>query len=417
LLAARAAALRADADGDHAVRAEAHIALGQVLSARKEPAAAEDTLRVGVWAAEASGHVEAAATGWIELVNVFGNQQEHYDEARDAGERAGAAVHRLHDPERELQLASNLAVLESMNGHYDEALVLQEQLLARAFEVYGPDHYQVARMHINMAAVLSHLGRLDEALVHARTGVEKHERLYPGPHPVTADMYNTVGALELQLGHLPEGRAALEQALAIAELSGDELTAASINSNLGQLELMEKRYDDARVRYARVIEIYRAVHGPSHPDVALALHNLAGVIDESGDPNGSLPLYEESLAIRLKTNGPDHPGTANTRHNYGRVLARLGRIDEGITEMQQALVVRERANVDPFRRASSHWGIARALEDKGERERALVHARQAADLMRGLAPRHADHLARMEAWIAERESGRPAAPPPTPRAP
>jgi tetratricopeptide (TPR) repeat protein len=135
LVAAQAAVARADADGDHAVRAEAHLALGQVLSARRDPTAAEASLRTAVWAAEASGHVDAAATGWIELVNVVGAQKERYAEGRDAGERAGAAVHRLHDPERELQLASNLAVLESMNGHYEEALVLQEQLLARAFEV------------------------------------------------------------------------------------------------------------------------------------------------------------------------------------------------------------------------------------------------------------------------------------------
>ncbi len=405
LAAAEAAVTRADLDGDHAVRAEAHLALGQVLSARKEPNAAETTLRTAVWAAEASGHVDAAATGWVELVNVLGAQQERLPEAREAGERAGAVVYRLHDPERELQLASNLAVVESMDGRYEEALALQEKLLARAFEVYGEDHYQVSRMHMNMAAVLSHLGRVDEALEHARLGIAKHERLYPGSHPVTAEMYNTAGALELQLGHLPEGRIALERALAIAEetLPSQDLTIATITSNLGQLELMEKRFDDARARYTRVLEIHRAVHGRSHPDVALALHNLAGVIDESGDPSGSLELYREALAIRLATSGPDHPGTANTRHNYGRVLARLGRLDEGIAEMEQALVVRERAKIDPFKRASSHWGIGRALWERGDRAAGLAHVHEARDLLEAIAPRHAEHLAKMKTWLAEHE--------------
>jgi eukaryotic-like serine/threonine-protein kinase len=409
LAAAEAAVVRADADGDHAVRAEAHVALGQVQSARKEPTAAETSLRAGVWAAEASGHVDAAATAWVELVNVLGAQQERFAEAREAGERAGAVVYRLHDAERELQLASNLAVLESMDGRYEEALVLQQDLLARAFEVYGEDHYQVSRMHMNMAAVLSHLGRVEEALEHARLGIAKHERLYPGAHPVTAEMYNTAGALELQLGRLPEGRVTLERALAIAEetLPSQDLTIATVTSNLAQLELMEKRYDDARARYTRVLEIQRAVHGPSHPDVALALHNLAGVMDESGDPSGALALYRESLAIRVATSGPDHPGTANTRHNYGRVLARLGRLDEGIAEMEQALVVRERAKVDPFKRASSHWGLGRALWERGDQALGLDHIHRARDLLRGIAPRHAEHLAKMEAWLAERESPRP----------
>jgi len=416
LAAAQALVERAEADGDHAVRAQALVALGLVQAAGKDAAAAEITLRAGVWAAEASGDIDAAATGWVELVNVAGVLRENYEEGRNAGERAAAAMHRLRDPSRDLQLASNLATLESVHGHYEQALAQQQEVLARALEVYGETHHQVARVHFNVAAVLSHLGRHEEALEHAKAGLAMHERLYPGAHPVTAEMLNTMGALYLHLGDAASARATLERAHAIAveTLSADALTTATIESNLAQLDMRDERYADAEARYRRVLAIYRNTYGPVHPDVALALHNVASARDEAADPEGAVPLFREALAIRLETSGPEHPSTANTQHNLGRVLVKTGAADEGIALMERALATREAAGVDPFLRASSRWSLARALADRGDTTRSLQLAKEARDLLAGLAPRHAQHRTRIEAWIAEREATGPRASTPRP---
>ncbi|HWB78761.1 MAG TPA: serine/threonine-protein kinase [Nannocystaceae bacterium] len=393
---------QAEIDGDHAVRAEALLALGQIHSARKEPALAEHALRAAVWAAEASGHVEVAADGWTELASVLGTMQEHYDEGIAAAERARAVLQRMHDPARELTLEADVATMESINGHYEAALAAHSDVLARAQELLGPNDRQVARIHMNMAAVLANLGRIDEASAHADAGLAIQRAEYPGPHPVTVEMLNTVGALAVHEGDLAHARAALEQALAMAELAllTDHATTASVLTNLGNIEMDEGRYAPAVERLERALSIYRSVHGPEHADVALAIHNLAGAYDKSGDVTKAIALYREALAMRRRVSGEDHPGTANSMHNLGLVLTNHGELDEGIALLEGALAIRDAKKVDPFRRASSAFMLAKAYDRRGDRVRAIALAERARVLLQGIAPRKAEVLTAVEAWLA-----------------
>jgi eukaryotic-like serine/threonine-protein kinase len=402
---ARSILTRVDDSEYQAVRAEALLELGQVLSAAKDADAAEKALRDAVWAAEASGHVEVAARGWIELVVVLGNVREDYEQGQQAAQRAAAAIHRLRDPVAALDLAANQAVTASLHGLYEEALEQNTDVLERAREVFGEDHPQVARIHFNMAATLSHLGKLDEAIEHAHEGLAMFEARFSGRHPLIVEMLNTLGALELQRGNTEAGQEHLERALALARevLRDDHPTMATLLVNLAQIDMIGKRHDDAAQRYRQALEIYRAAHGTAHPDIALAMHNLASALDGAGDREEAIAIYRETLDMRLQTNGPEHPGTANTLHNLGLVLVSTGEIDEGIEHMERALELRERAKVDPYRRATTNFMLARAYEKRGELERAIEHAGNARDYLRGIAPRHADILEHIEGWLAQRE--------------
>jgi tetratricopeptide (TPR) repeat protein len=405
---AQALAQRVGEDAELAVRAEVLNALGLVQSARKEPAVAEKTLRDAVWAAEASGHVEAAATAWVELVNVVGIQREHYADGIAAAERADAVVHRLHDTEKKMQLASHRAVLESMNGNYEAALAQHERVLEDAVALYGPDDERnVARVHLNLAAVLSKLGRLDEALDHARTGLRIHDARFPEPHPVAVEMLNSIGALELQRGDDEAARIAFERGVAIAEatLPSDSVARAAIISNLGQLDLRSGRVKEAQARQEEVLRIYRAAHGNAHPDVALALHNLAGIQDRAGEREAAIATYRAALKLRIETVGAEHPGTAGTQHNLGLMLSSgTGpELDEGIELMERALAIREAAALDPFYRATTSFMLARAYAKRGDDRKALERAHAARDHMRSIAPRHPEILDAIDKWLAARE--------------
>ncbi|MEM6993764.1 MAG: serine/threonine-protein kinase, partial [Myxococcota bacterium] len=345
----------ADENGDPAVRAEALNQLGLAQSALKQADAATQTLRDAVWAAEASGHVEMATSAWIEIVEVVGGITEDYEEAERAAERADAAAHRLGDPAQIIHLNSSRGLLQSMQGHYDEALRIHSEAIAQAKEVFGPRDPQVARMHMNLAAVLSHLGRHDEALEHAQTGVSIFESEVSPLHPELAEFLNTVGALQLNLQDIPAARVTYRRAVAIAEssLAEDSPVLATLYGNLAHADVAEKNFDAAIAGYEKVLALYRKAHGPEHPEVALALHNLAGAIDDSGDQHRAIEIYREALAIRLATTGPEHPGTANTWHNLGLLEFTVGEVDKGIELMEKARAVRESHNIDPFRRAST----------------------------------------------------------------
>lgn len=398
----------ADTNGDPAVRAEVLTQLGLTQSALKLSDEATQTLRDAVWAAEASGHVAMATTAWIEIVEVVGGMTEDYEAADRAAERAAAAAHRLGDPEQLIHLHSSMGLLLSMQGRYEEALQSHTRVIEEAKKVYGEQDVQIARMHMNLAAVLSHMGRHDEALGHAQTGVSMFEAAVSPTHPELAEFLNTVGALQLNLQDIPGARKTYARALEVAEasLADDSPVLATLISNLAHADVAQKRFPEAIAGYNRAIALHRNAHGPEHPEVALAMHNLAGAIDDSGDQPRAIKLYTEVLALRLSTSGPQHLGTANTWHNLGLLHFTSGNVELGIEMMEKARAVRESHNVDPYRRASTRFMLARAYDSKGEHDKAMAYAREATAQLRLTSPLRASLLEHVERWIEKRSDPR-----------
>ena len=394
---------RADDNGDPALRAEALTELGLTLSATRQGADAVKTLRDAVWAAEASGHVRQATNAWIELVEVMAGITEDYDEAERALERADAVAHRLGDPEQLIHVDSARGLLMSARGDYDGALRTHLKVIEDAKRVFGERDPQIGRMHMNAAAVLSHLGRVPEALEHAHTGVEIFETEVSPVHPELVEFLNTVGALQLQMQDIDAARETYARALKIAEdgLDPGDRYFATLYSNLAHADISEGRPEAAIGQYEKALEIYREAHGENHPDIALALHNLAGAIDDSGDKQRAIEIYRDALRIRIGTLGADHPGTAATQHNLGLLLFSTGNVDDGIAMMEKARVTREAVGVDPFKRASTRFMLARAYREKAQHETAEAYAREAVAQLETIAPRRKDILEHIEAWLAK----------------
>jgi tetratricopeptide (TPR) repeat protein len=164
-----------------------------------------------------------------------------------------------------------------------------------------------------------------------------------------------------------------------------------------------------------VLAIQRELYDKPHADVALALHNLAGAYDKAGDIPRAIALFRESLAMRLETSGPDHPSTATTQHSLGTLLLAHGTLDESIALLERALVVREAASVDPWRRATTNFMLAKAREKQNRRAAALAHTDRALALLREIAPRQAELVAKIEAWVAALPPRNDASAPPEPR--
>ena len=57
------------------------------------------------------------------------------------------------------------------------------------------------------------------------------------------------------------------------------------------------------------------MYGADHPDAAISLNNLAGLLRDKGYLTAARPLFERALAIYEKALGPDHPTTAVIRKN------------------------------------------------------------------------------------------------------
>ena len=99
----------------------------------------------------------------------------------------------------------------------------------------------------------------------------------------------------------------------------------------------------ARAAYERALAIDEMVFGPDHPDVALRVNNLGGVLQHLGDLRAARAAYERALAILRTTYGEDHPEVAKVHSNLGLVLYALGDTTSARAAFERALTADERA--------------------------------------------------------------------------
>ena len=95
--------------------------------------------------------------------------------------------------------------------------------------------------------------------------------------------------------------------------------------------------------HERALAIREQALGPDHPDTAQSLHNLAALLNATGDYTKALPLYMQSLAIWEQTLGPDHPDTATSLNNLASLLYTMGDYAGAWPLLGRALAIREQA--------------------------------------------------------------------------
>jgi hypothetical protein len=62
------------------------------------------------------------------------------------------------------------------------------------------------------------------------------------------------------------------------------------------------------------------VRGSEHPDVAVGISTLGGVLEAKGDLAGAERLYRESLDMRRRLLGPDHSETTRSLYALAYLL-------------------------------------------------------------------------------------------------
>ena len=156
----------------------------------------------------------------------------------------------------------------------------------------------------------------------------------------------------------------------------------------------------AKPLYERAIAIGEKTLGPEHPELAKWLNNFAGLLRAQvrsrcaiepritalfrpqGDLASAKPLYERAIAIGEKTLGPEHPDLAISLNNLAGLLraqVRSRRRDRasnhrslppagGSRERKAALQTRDRYHREsPWSRAPGSRGLAQQLRSAAAR--------------------------------------------------
>jgi tetratricopeptide (TPR) repeat protein len=140
-------------------------------------------------------------------------------------------------------------------------------------------------------------------------------------------------------------------------LSPDHPEVAITLNRLAGLLTTLARTEEAEPIYRRALEINEAALGPENPEVAVTLNNLASLLRALARYEEAEPLFRRALAILEAAYGPDHPSVATTLNNLALLLDYLARHEEAEPLFRRALAIVEAAN------GPDHSSVATALNN------------------------------------------------------
>ena len=339
------------------------------------------------------------------------------------------------DPQTEQQVTaarSRLARARAFSdgGLFDRGLELSRQVVVSAEDIgYWPliaeAHFEVGRIQERLEEVDAAIESLGEALLAAEAG--RHDRVSAesflrlirlvGYRKVDveggqryADMARSLirelgerwrleVMLEDHLGLLSYRRGDYEaasehhgRALSIidSEAPLHDLARAATLIRLGNAERAAGRLADAERHVEQAVDLYSGVHGGSHPDVALALERLGGIVSERGEPNRALELRRRAAEIVRRGLGDQHPMLADTLLNLGSVLLRLQDPSAAREAFQEAAdIYRAQDEVAGSKMAVVAGNLGTAALQEGDFSQALVHFENAVSIQTSI--HGADH--------------------------
>ena len=155
-------------------------------------------------------------------------------------------------------------------------------------------------------------------------------------------------------------------ASAIERLGGSEsLMAEWYNTKGGVFYTEGKDYQQARAMFDKSLALREQIWGKDHPELLHPLNNLGSVHSYLGEYEQARAYYERVLDIGRRHLGAEHPYLAHPLNNLGDVLHGLGRYQEALALAQESLALRERV-LGPW-----HPELAHSLDSIGQALTAL----------------------------------------------
>ncbi len=194
---------------------------------------------------------------------------------------------------------NNLARIYSAKGDQYKAIELYRKSMATLSAIWGSEHPDIARSHLNIASAYQSLLDHDNALPHLRLAIEMWRKKLGDKHPLLAVAYN----------------------------------------NLGNIHLYEyANYDSAFNYYNKALKIRLDALGKEHRDVGEALQSIGGTYLQMGKSSQAIEYYNRALKIYLKTPGNKSFETGSTYKGLGDAYLQQKRFDQAFANYQKSLI-------------------------------------------------------------------------------
>jgi len=149
------------------------------------------------------------------------------------------------------------------------------------------------------------------------------------------DELNNLGLLELIQGKFDAARVLLERSLAIRRQIGDTIALPNTLSNLGDIACFEEDYDLSDTYHLEALAIRREIGNKR--GIALSLSNLGMVAYLRGDIDASERWYNEGMDYAIEVG--DQFGKAGILLGQGKVAVRRGQLKAGMALLTESLVI------------------------------------------------------------------------------
>ncbi len=319
---------------------------------------AQAKLQRALIAAQAGGHVHAAAQAWIALTLLEGVQRGHPVEAHRAAELAGAASERLgHPASLEGALATNLGSVLAREGKHEAAKASYERSLVLAREA-DADTHTIAQALNAIGAEERHLGNPAAALQRHQEALALVTARYSATHPSVAPIMKNIGNVHLEAGRFAEaldwyGKTIDVQRAAFGEAS---LEVADTQSNVAGALLRQGKMKEAEPLLRATIATTDARLGVDNVALFAPLNNLAVLLKYTGRAEEAEATLLRALAIAEKTWGPVHEEVATTLVNLGDSQLARRQFDASVKSYRRAIEVTEKTSGPTHANLADCWG-------------------------------------------------------------
>ena len=275
--------------------------------------------------------------GWLKRT------QGKYKEARDITNSAYKKRIRLLGDEDigTIEAMHKLAISLNDLSFYDEALKLQEKVLALRKKSLGEKHSETILAMNNLAVTLNSFSRHDEAIELQEQALTLSKEILGEEHPDTIMIMNNLAIILNNLGRHDEAIKLQEQTLTLSrEILDDEHpdTFAAMNNLAITLNDLG-RHDEATELQKEALTLSKEIFGDEHPYTFAAMNNLALSLNRFNHQAEAAEIQKEALALSKEILGDKHPYTIAAMNNLVLSLKRLDRQPEIAQIQKEALAL------------------------------------------------------------------------------
>ncbi|MEO8198040.1 MAG: tetratricopeptide repeat protein, partial [Thermoanaerobaculia bacterium] len=258
-----------------------------------------------------------------------------------------------------LEHLSNIAVLQTEAGTFDEAARIFRQILAVLEPAEGGDSPKVLDVTLNLATALDSAGESAEALPLFERVVAGRRRIYGAQHPALAEGLVITSLRLSRAGRSDEALAALAEARAIYQaLDHPELASVENYTGLALADL--GRFAEAEYAFERAAARFAKDGGGRSALAVTALSNEAYAVSEQGRLEEAEAMFARAAAELRSLGEFDNPRLLRARFNWGATLRKLGSFTEARAVLEAAMALaRTKLDAGHLRLAEGEVELAR----------------------------------------------------------